>query len=267
MRVVLTIAGSDSGGGAGIQADLKTFSAYGVFGTSAITAVTAQNTRVVSSVQNLRSEIIAAQIDAVADDLRPDAVKTGMLANSRIVQTVSERIAADRLKNVVVDPVMIAKSKARLLNPTAVRSIVKHLLPLAALVTPNVPEAEVLSGMRIRDAEDMHAAATVIHQMGPEAVLVKGGHLKSERMLDLLYDGRRAELYPSSRIETTSTHGTGCTLSSAIAAGLALGWSLARAVEKGIEYTHVAIRKAPGLGRGHGPLRHDFGTTPWWKKK
>ena len=257
MRISLTIAGSDSGGGAGIQADLKTFQRFGVFGTSAITAITAQNTLGVSRWEALSVDMVRAQIDAVAEDLAPHAFKTGMLANAAIASAVSSAARELALPNYVLDPVMVATSGDLLLEQEAVRVIRDELLPQAALVTPNLPEAAILVGEAIEDEDGMaRAAEKITGEMGAQAVLLKGGHLTSgDRIVDILYDGA-VRAFRSRRIDTTSTHGTGCTLSAAITAQLARGESLHAAVRTSIEYVQSAIATAPGLGRGHGPLNH-----------
>lgn len=259
--IALTIAGSDSGGGAGIQADLKTFEAHGVFGTSVVTAVTAQNTRGVTAVHPVPTEVVRAQLDAVAVDLRPAAVKTGMLATSALIDQVVDGLDAHRLTPVVVDPVMVATSGDRLLDEDAVATLVDRLLPRATLVTPNLPEAAILAGHPVAGVEAMEAAARAITERGAEAVLLKGGHLAidgapSDTVVDLLWTGTTVHRWERPRLHTRHTHGTGCTLSSAIAARLALGDELASAVEGGLRYVHRAIEEAPGLGDGHGPLRH-----------
>lgn len=256
MRTALTIAGSDSGGGAGIQADLKTFAAHRVFGTSALTAVTAQNTRGVVSWQALPPALVRAQIDAVAADIGADAVKIGMLADTAIVETVADAIKTLKLSNVVFDPVMIAKSGDRLLEEEAVNAIRAKLLPLADVVTPNVPEAEVLAGIRIESLVAMHEAGRRILAMGPRVVLVKGGHLRGPESVDLAVTSAETFELRGRRIESTSTHGTGCTLASAIAANLALGLDTREALTRAREYLEGAILHAPGLGGGHGPLNH-----------
>jgi hydroxymethylpyrimidine/phosphomethylpyrimidine kinase len=255
MHTALTIAGSDSGGGAGIQADLKTFAAHGVYGTSAVTAVTAQNTLGVTAWQAIPADLVIAQIEAVADDFAPRAVKVGMLANTAIVEAVAATIEELDLPNIVVDPVMIAKGGDRLLEADAVDAMRRELLPRTRVLTPNVPEAEALSGMTIRSVADMTAAARRILVLGCRVVLVKGGHLPGPEAIDVAVGEVEVELR-APRIETTSTHGTGCTLSSAIAANLALGLNLADALRRAREYLDGAIRHAPGLGRGHGPLGH-----------
>ena len=265
MRIALTIAGSDSGGGAGIQADLKTFHQFGVFGTSAVTAVTAQNTVRVLDWEAVSPALVARQIDALAADLPPAAVKTGMLGSAKIVDVVAERIAALRLPNYVLDPVMVATSGDRLLDKKAEDSIARCLLPLAQLVTPNLNEAAILVGKAVGTPDEMEEAAHTLVSMGARAALIKGGHLRhTEAIVDVLvYDGvvRR---FSHERIETTSTHGTGCTLSAGTVAGLALGRSLQQAVSDALDFVHRAIAAAPGLGheKGHGPLNHFVSEAP-----
>jgi hydroxymethylpyrimidine/phosphomethylpyrimidine kinase len=256
MKTALTIAGSDSGAGAGIQADLKTFAAHGVFGTTAITAVTAQNTLGVVCWQALPADLVTAQIEAVVGDLGADAVKVGMLANAAIVEAVVAAIRALELPHVVVDPEMVAKGGDRLLDDDAVGAIRSELLSIAHVVTPNVPEAEVLSGIVIRSVEDMRRAGERILAMGPRVVLVKGGHLDTESSIDVACTMAGSFDVARPRIETRHTHGTGCTLSSAIAANLARGLPDREAIEAAREYLDGAIRHAPGLGKGHGPLNH-----------
>jgi hydroxymethylpyrimidine/phosphomethylpyrimidine kinase len=254
----LTIAGSDSGGGAGIQADLKTFAAHGVYGTCAITAVTAQNTVAVSMVEAMTPAMVTAQIDAVVSDFGPRATKIGMLANAAIIDAVADALLRHRLPNVVLDTVMIAKSRARLLDDDAIETMVRRLLPLAAVITPNVPEAEALTGMRISNIADLHLAAARLGELGARAVLAKGGHLTLPRVqaIDVLWcDGRVVEL-TAERIDSRHTHGTGCTLSAAIAARFALGDSLEDAARRAKAYVTRAIAEAPRLGAGHGPLQH-----------
>jgi hydroxymethylpyrimidine/phosphomethylpyrimidine kinase len=255
MRTALTIAGSDSSGGAGIQADLKTFAAQRVFGMSAITAVTAQNTVTVTRVLILPPDMVTAQIDAVVADIPPDAVKIGMLGDAGIAEAVAQSLSRHRLPNVVLDTVMIAKGGARLLHDDAVAIVRDRLLPLAAIVTPNVPEAEALTGMTIENAADLERAAARLIGLGARAVLIKGGHL-SGPAIDVFHDGRKAVALESPRIDTPHTHGTGCTLSAAIAARLALGDDLEAACRAAKTYVTNAILRAPGLGRGHGPLGH-----------
>jgi hydroxymethylpyrimidine/phosphomethylpyrimidine kinase len=256
MHRALTIAGSDSGGGAGIQADLKTFAAHRVFGTSAVTAVTAQNTLGVTMWRAMPTDLVTAQIEAVAGDIGPEAVKIGMLASAAIVEAVAATIAELDLPHVVVDPVMVAKGGDRLLEPDAVAAMRTELLPRAHIVTPNVPEAEALSGLTIRSIEDMRAAGERILKLGPRVVLVKGGHLEGPESVDVACTAHGAFELRGPRIASRHTHGTGCTLSSAIAANLALGLDDRAALTRAREYLEGAIRHAPGIGRGHGPLDH-----------
>jgi hydroxymethylpyrimidine/phosphomethylpyrimidine kinase len=256
MRTALTIAGSDSGGGAGIQADLKTFAAHQVYGTCAITAVTAQNTLGVTMWRALETDLVTAQIEAVAGDIGADAVKVGMLATAAIVEAVAAAIAELDLPLVVVDPVMVAKGGDRLLEADAVAAIRTELLPRAHIVTPNLPEAEVLADMRIRSLDDMRKAGERILELGPRVVLVKGGHLDGPESVDLAVSAQEVLDIRRPRIETAHTHGTGCTLSSAIAANLALGHDDRQAITLAREYLDGALRHAPGIGRGHGPLQH-----------
>ncbi len=252
---LLTIAGSDSGGGAGIQADLKTFAAHGGYGMSVLTAVTAQNTLGVTGVHVLPVEMVRAQLDAVLGDLGVDAIKIGMLATAPIVEAVADGLAALRGVPIVLDPVMIAKGGAALLADDAVEAIRERLLPLATLVTPNLPEAERLSGTRIADDDDRLAACEQLAATGC-AVLLKGGHGEGDEILDLLWIDGDAHRFVHPRQHTRATHGTGCTLSSAIAARLARGELLTEAVRGALDYVQAAIAAAPGLGAGHGPLNH-----------
>ena len=251
----LTIAGSDSGGGAGIQADLKTFAALGVYGASAITAVTAQNTRGVRAVHELPPDLVAAQIDAVLEDIGAGAAKTGMLVGAPIVEAVAGRLRRHGVHALVVDPVMVAKSGDRLLRADAVAALRTLLLPLALVVTPNIPEAEVLADLRIVTETDLGEAARRIAAWGARHVLIKGGHLPGAP-IDHLWDGERLLEFPGDRVRTTSTHGTGCTLSAAIAAHLARGIPLPEAVRLAKEYVAEAMRRAQPIGSGHGPLHH-----------
>lgn len=262
LPVALTIAGSDSGGGAGIQADLKTFQAFGVFGTTAITAVTVQNTLGVSAVHAVPAVVVRAQIEAVAADLRPRACKSGMLATAELVETVAAALAAAALPHYVLDPVMVATSGDRLLAADAVAAVRRALLPLAALVTPNLDEAAILVGAEVRDIEGMERAAGQLVDAGAGAALVKGGHLRTERLVDVFHDGERVRRFERARIATRSTHGTGCTLSAAVAAGLARGGALDAAVEDALDFVHRAIARAPGLGAGNGPLNHFVPAPP-----
>jgi hydroxymethylpyrimidine/phosphomethylpyrimidine kinase len=257
MRIALTIAGSDSGGGAGIQADLKTFAAHGVYGTSVVTAVTAQNTRGVNAWDPVATELVIAQLEAVGEDLPPAAVKTGMLANAAIVEAVAATIAELDLPNLVVDPVMIAKGGDRLLVEDAVAAIRTELLKLAEVVTPNVPEAEVLVGSSIRTLDDMRAAARRIRTLGPRVVIVKGGHLPAgDVVIDMVCTPDEEFELRGPRLDTRHTHGTGCTFAAALAAGLALGQPVDEAARSARAYLEGALRHAPGLGSGHGPLNH-----------
>jgi hydroxymethylpyrimidine/phosphomethylpyrimidine kinase len=256
MKTALTIAGSDSGAGAGIQADLKTFAAHGVYGTCAITAVTAQNTQGVVCWRALEADLVTAQIEAVVSDLGVDAVKIGMLANAAIAEAVAAAIRALDLPQVVVDPVMVAKGGDRLLSEEAIATIRSELLPLAHVVTPNIPEAEALTGVSIRSLDDMREAATRILRLGPRVVLVKGGHASGPESIDVCVTAAESFEVRAPRLDTPHTHGTGCTLSSAIAANLALERNDREAIERAREYLEGAIRHAPGLGSGHGPLNH-----------
>lgn len=255
MKRVLTIAGSDSSGGAGIQADLKTFSAFGTFGMSAITAVTAQNTKELKSIHAVSLDSIEDQIRAVFEDIGVDAVKTGMLLSAEIVILVADTLKELKPPNLVVDPVMIAKSGAELLDPAARDAVATRLFPLATVVTPNLPEAEALLKQQVQTLDDMREAAQAIHAMGPNNVVIKGGHLTG-KIVDLLFDGQRMVEFESDRIETKDTHGTGCTLASAMAACLALGVDAKEALACARDYVRQAIAGAPGLGHGPGPLNH-----------
>jgi hydroxymethylpyrimidine/phosphomethylpyrimidine kinase len=255
MRIALTIAGSDSSGGAGIQADLKTFAAHGVFGTSAITAVTAQNTEGISASVTLAAELVAAQIDAVVSDLGANATKIGMLGNADIVVAVADAITRHGLTNIVLDPVMVATGGARLLEESATVMLRSRLLPLATVITPNLSEAEVLTGFPVQTLADLRRAACRLVEIGARAVIVKGGHLDGPP-IDVLYDGRTFTDLAADRIVIRHTHGTGCTFSAAIAARLALGDDLREAAQAAKAYVTRAIRDAPGLGHGRGPLGH-----------
>jgi hydroxymethylpyrimidine/phosphomethylpyrimidine kinase len=256
MRIALTIAGSDSGGGAGIQADLKTFHQFGVFGTSVVVAITAQNTRGVSGVHAVPIDLVRAQIDAVAEDLSPAAVKSGMLATAPLVEAVARAVTDHRLSNYVLDPVMVATSGDRLLDRDAEQAVGELLVPLATLVTPNLDEVRVLVGGDVRTVDEMIDAGRALVARGAGAVLVKGGHGTEATVSDVLVTGTTVRRFEHSRLETTSTHGTGCTLSSAITAGLARGYEREDAVRRALDFVHRAIASAPGLGGGHGPLNH-----------
>lgn len=253
--IALTIAGSDSGGGAGIQADLKTFHRFGVYGTSAITAVTAQNTTGVQAIHPVPVRDVRAQIDSVVTDLRPDALKTGMLATAELAREVARTIREYDLDNYVLDPVMVATSGDRLLESDAESALGEALLPLSTVVTPNLEEAAILVGRPVGTLEEMRSAARALVESGAQAALVKGGHLDGDA-IDLLWDGADEYLFRRPRIDTRHTHGTGCTLSAAIAAGLARGDALVDAVEAATRFVGRAIATAPGLGRGRGPVNH-----------
>ena len=254
----LTIAGSDSGGGAGIQADLKTFAALGVYGTSAVTAITAQNTERVSEVFELPPELVAAQIDAVISDIGADAVKIGMLSSAAIIEIVAAKVREHDLRPLVVDPVMVAKSGDRLLRGNAVNALRDQLLPLATVLTPNIPEAEVLLGHSISTWEEIRQAAVDLVAMGPLAVVIKGGHSEGATAIDLLYDGHEFRDFTASRVDTQNTHGTGCTFSSAIAGALAKGEDLRPAVAMAKAYVTKALQMSYPVGHGHGPIHHFF---------
>ena len=259
MRVALTIAGSDSSGGAGIQADLKTFQALGVFGTSAVTAVTVQNTQKVYDIQEMRPQIVHDQIACLFDDFSIHAVKIGMVASVPLIEAIARALSSiDKLPPVVLDPVMISKSGYALLKPDAQAALVEHLFPLAAVATPNLPEAEALLDRTIADIDAMKAAARDISALGVGMVVVKGGHLGAGDATDILYDGQRFKLLESRRIETANTHGTGCTFSSAIAAYMARGKSFFEAVTAAKAYITGAIDNAFALGKGCGPTHHFF---------
>ncbi len=259
MRKVLSIAGSDSGGGAGIQADLKAFAARGVYGMSALTAITAQNTVGVQGVFELPAAFVAQQIDSVMSDIGADAWKTGMLSNAEIIQVVADRAQRYGVERLVVDPVMVAKSGDPLLREEAQEALIHELVPLAFVITPNHHEAQVLTGLEISTVEDMRAAAVAIHEMGARYVVVKGGHLPATTdAVDVLYDGQDFTEFSAPRIDTPNTHGTGCTFASAIAAELAKGHAVHEAVSMAKDYLTAALRAAVDLriGRGHGPLNH-----------
>ncbi|MBR4901493.1 MAG: bifunctional hydroxymethylpyrimidine kinase/phosphomethylpyrimidine kinase [Victivallales bacterium] len=258
MKKVLTIAGSDCSGGAGIQADLKTMTAHGVYGMSVITALTAQNTTGVQGIFSIPGEFVAKQLDSVFSDIRPDAVKIGMMSNVEIIETVAERLKHYEFTNIVLDPVMVSTSRHRLLEPSAEEALIRILLPMARILTPNLPEATVLAHRDdITNRDEMLEAAKVIATETGAAILVKGGHL-SDCADDLLYDHGNVYWYSAPRIDTDNTHGTGCTLSSAIASGLALGMDLNTAVASAKEYITGALRNDPHLGHGNGPLNHCY---------
>lgn len=262
MKKVLTIAGSDSCGGAGIQADLKSFSANGVYGMSVITAVTAQNTQGVFAVQDLDAAIIKAQIDAIFTDIQVDAVKIGMVSQIATIEAISEKLRQYQPERIVLDPVMVSKSGYSLLKPESKTALINKLIPLAAIITPNIPEAEEILeeiGIKseIKSMEDMEKAARELYRLGCKNVLLKGGHGQGDAV-DVLFDGHKMHHFVVERIHTKNTHGTGCTLSSAIAANLALGMTVAAAVEKAKEYITVAIQHALDIGKGVGPTNHFY---------
>jgi hydroxymethylpyrimidine/phosphomethylpyrimidine kinase len=265
---VLIIAGSDSGGGAGIQADIKAVTALDGFAMTAITALTAQNTLGVHGVVGVEPAFVAQQMEVVLADIGADALKTGMLASPDIIVTVAETVARHAPeKPLVVDPVMVAKGGHRLLQEAAERTLINQLLPLATVVTPNTPEAEVLVGFPIKDEDDMRAAGAALVAMGPRAALMKGGHLdQGDEVVDLLVTASGVQRFTHRRVPTKHTHGTGCTLASAIACGLAQGMALADAVARARDYVRRAIETAPGFGSGHGPLNHAVTLDPTWRR-
>lgn len=257
IKKVLTIAGSDSSGGAGIQADLKAFSAHGVFGMSVITAVTAQNTQGVFAVQDVDVTVIDKQIEAIFSDIAVDALKIGMVSRCETIRAIADGLKRYHARNIVLDPVMISKSGYYLLQPDAVEALVTLLLPLAAIVTPNIPEAEEISNRKIHSLEDMEEAARAIHKLGPRYVLLKGGHRAGDAT-DIFFDGKICHRFSTPRIATLNTHGTGCTLSAAIAANLARGCSAQEAVAGAKEYIHTAIQHSFAIGKGVGPVHHFY---------
>ena len=257
MKTALTIAGSDSSGGAGIQADIKTMTANGVYAMSAITALTAQNTTGVYGILEVTPEFLANQLDCIFTDIRPDAVKTGMVSSSALIEVIAQKLTQYKAKNLVIDPVMVATSGAKLISDEAIETLKGKLLGLATLITPNIPEAQVLSGMDIRTAEDMERAAKAIYEAYGCAVLCKGGHQLNDAN-DLLYSKEGARWYHGRRIANPNTHGTGCTLSSAIASNLAKGYSLDEAVERAKAYISGALAAMLDLGKGSGPMNHMF---------
>ncbi|EQB64295.1 MAG: hypothetical protein RBG1_1C00001G1874 [candidate division Zixibacteria bacterium RBG-1] len=265
-KVALTIAGSDSGAGAGIQADLKTFASLGVYGTSAITAITAQNTVGVKSVQELPAQMVKDQIEAIFNDFEVEAAKTGMLANSEIIAVVAELVKKFKLKNLVVDPVMVAKSGDPLLKPEAINDLKSKIFPLALVVTPNLKEAEVLTEMKITSIEDMKKATSKILNLGPKAVVVKGGHLEG-KPIDVYYDGTNFQELDAPRIMTNNNHGSGCTFSAAICGFLTLGLDLYSAVVSAKEYITQALKASYQIGHGHGPVNQFFETKVYQAAK
>ena len=257
MKTALSIAGSDSSGGAGIQADIKTMTMNGVYAMSAITALTAQNTTGVRAISESTPEFLKQQMDAVFEDIFPDAVKIGMISSAGLIRVTADRLRYYKAKNIVVDPVMVATSGSSLMKTDAVKTLIDELLPLAILVTPNIPEAEILSGMSIVDKEDMQKAAKWIGDHSNCSVLLKGGHSISDAD-DLLYEDGRLQWFEGKRIDNPNTHGTGCTLSSAIAANLAKGFTLAESVQRAKEYISGALAAQLDLGKGAGPMQHNF---------
>jgi len=258
MKVALTIAGSDSSGGAGIQADLKTFQAHGVFGMSAVTAVTVQNTQKVYDIQEMAPRIVHDQIMCLFEDVKIHAVKIGMVSNVKLIEAVATALKAVNPPPVVLDPVMISKSGYRLLNQDAQNALVDHLFPLAEVITPNIYEAEALIGKKIRTIDDMKSAASDILKLNAKKVVVKGGHLREDRATDVFYDGKEYKELHGHWVKTKNTHGTGCTFSSAIAANIALGKKFFQAVSLAKEYITGAIEHSLSIGQGHGPTHHFF---------
>jgi len=257
MKKVLSIAGSDCSGGAGIQADLKTFSAHGVFGMSVIVSVVAENTSRVIDIQDIAPDMIEKQIDAVFEDIEVDAVKIGMLSTPHCMEAVARKLAQYKPQNVVIDPVMYAKNGCPLMNPDSIDTLIEVVLPCADLLTPNIPEAEKIANISINSTKDMEEAAKLIHQMGCRNVLVKGGHAVGAA-LDVLYDGKKYYHFETKRINTKNTHGTGCTFSSSIASNLALGMDMPNAVEQAKKYVTTAIEHSLNIGKGNGPTHHFY---------
>lgn len=258
MKNVLTIAGSDTCGGAGIQADLKTISAHGAYGMSVITAVTVQNTQGVFGCQDIDADIISAQIDAIFTDIfHVDAVKVGMVSQTETINAIADKLELYKPKNLVIDPVMISKSGFDLLKPEAKDALIKRLIPLATILTPNLPEAEVITGMKIETLEEMEESARKIYSMGAKNVFVKGGHLENDAT-DILFDGKTIFKFPGKRINTKNTHGTGCTISSAIASNLANGMNVEEAIKNAKEYITTAIEHSLEIGKGVGPTNHFY---------
>ena len=257
MRTALSIAGSDSSGGAGIQADIKTMTMNGVYAMSAVTALTAQNTTGVTGIMEVTADFLRQQIDAVFEDIYPDAVKIGMVSSAELIEVIAERLIAHKAKNIVVDPVMVATSGSALMKTDAVSMLMSKLFPLAAVITPNIPETEVLSGMKVRTKEDMQKAAKMIGDSCGCAVLVKGGHCVNDAN-DLLYADGKWRWFEGKRIDNPNTHGTGCTLSSAIASNLAKGFSLEESVQRAKDYISGALAAMLDFGKGSGPINHLF---------
>jgi hydroxymethylpyrimidine/phosphomethylpyrimidine kinase len=257
MKKVLTIAGSDSSGGAGIQADIKTITVHKMYAMSAITAITAQNTTGVYGIMDVTPEIVGKQIDCIFEDIRPDAVKIGMVSSEPIIEIIAQKLKAYQAENIVIDPVMVSTSGSKLLSDDAMTSLINKLLPLGMVITPNIPEAEVLSQIKIKDEKDMITAAQIISKDIDGAIMVKGGHLVNDAT-DLLYANGEKHWFKSPRINTTNTHGTGCTLSSAIACNLASGMPLPESIQKAKEFLSGALEAGLNLGKGSGPLNHMY---------
>lgn len=265
MKTALTIAGSDSGGGAGIQADIKTMTMNGVFATCAITALTAQNTLGVTGIMDVSAEFLAKELDAVFTDIPPDAVKIGMVSATSIIETIAEKLIEYKAKNIVLDPVMVATSGAKLISDDAIYALTEKLIPLATLITPNIPEAEVLADMKITSVEDMLSASKIISEKYSCAVLCKGGHSLNDSN-DLLYSAGNYKWFNGKRIDNPNTHGTGCTLSSAIASNLAKGYDLKTSIQRAKDYISGALNAMLDLGAGSGPMKHNFNLTGEFSK-
>lgn len=265
MKTALTIAGSDSGGGAGIQADIKTMTMNGVFATCAITALTAQNTLGVTGIMDVSAEFLAKELDAVFTDIPPDAVKIGMVSATSIIETIAEKLIEYKAKNIVLDPVMVATSGAKLISDDAIYALTEKLIPLATLITPNIPEAEVLADMKITSVEDMLSASKIISEKYSCAVLCKGGHSLNDSN-DLLYSAGNYKWFNGKRIDNPNTHGTGCTLSSAIASNLAKGYDLENSIQRAKDYISGALNAMLDLGAGSGPMKHNFNLTGEFSK-
>lgn len=265
MKTALTIAGSDSGGGAGIQADIKTMTMNGVFATCAITALTAQNTLGVTGIMDVSAEFLAKELDAVFTDIPPDAVKIGMVSATSIIETIAEKLIEYKAKNIVLDPVMVATSGAKLISDDAIYALTEKLIPLATLITPNIPEAEVLADMKITSVEDMLSASKIISEKYNCAVLCKGGHSLNDSN-DLMYSAGNYKWFNGKRIDNPNTHGTGCTLSSAIASNLAKGYDLETSIQRAKDYISGALNAMLDLGAGSGPMKHNFNLTGEFSK-
>lgn len=265
MKTALTIAGSDSGGGAGIQADIKTMTMNGVFATCAITALTAQNTLGVTGIMDVSAEFLAKELDAVFTDIPPDALKIGMVSATSIIETIAEKLIEYKAKNIVLDPVMVATSGAKLISDDAIYALTEKLIPLATLITPNIPEAEVLADMKITSVEDMLSASKIISEKYSCAVLCKGGHSLNDSN-DLLYSAGNYKWFNGKRIDNPNTHGTGCTLSSAIASNLAKGYDLETSIQRAKDYISGALNAMLDLGAGSGPMKHNFNLTGEFSK-